>query len=117
MVEQSHSGEAHCDSVFVAGFDYVFIANASAGFCYIGNTAAARSFNVVSEGEECVGRKSYAGDRVEICLLFFLCQLFRTGSEVVLPYVVAQHVLILFGDVNVDYVVSVGSAEGGKEGK
>ena len=117
MVEQTHAGEAHSNAVLVAAFDYVVITNGSAGFCDVGNAGSARTFDVVAEGEECVGSQSHAGDAVKVSLLFFLGQFFRTGGEVILPYIVAQNVFALIGDVNIDDIVTVGSAESGQEGE
>ena len=54
---------------------------------------------------------------IAILVLFGFCKLFGTCREVVLPYIVAENVLILLGYVNINDVVSVGSAERGKEGK
>ena len=54
VVEQSYTGERHCYTVLVAGVDNIVVTDRATGLCDIFNTASVRSFDIVTEGEECV---------------------------------------------------------------
>ena len=54
VVEKSDSRECHCDTVLVAGVDNIIVTDGAAGLCYVFYTASVRSFNVVTEWEECI---------------------------------------------------------------
>ena len=53
-MEQAQTGKGHGDTIFVAGFDNIVIANRTACLGNILHAAAMSAFNVVAEGEESV---------------------------------------------------------------
>ena len=52
MVEETNARKCHGDTVAIAGLNDLVIANGSARFRDIRDTALPRSFNVIAEGEE-----------------------------------------------------------------
>ena len=55
MLEVADAGHHHGNSVFVAVFNSVVVANRAAGLNDGGNTCLVRNFYAVGKGEECVG--------------------------------------------------------------
>ena len=94
-MEQSHACECHYHAKSVAGFNYIIITNGAAGLCNIANAALCRTFNIVTEGKECIGAKCHTLDCGKICLLFFLCQRFGLFGEQCLPCTFSQNILII----------------------
>ena len=117
MVEKTHSGECHYHVIFVAAIDNCIVTDGAAGFCDIFYTAAFCSFNVVAEGEECIGTKSNAFAGCKECFCFFIGKRSGLFGEVFLPVAVCANVFFVFVDVTVDYVVAVGTAKTFFEGK
>ena len=117
VVEQSHTGEGHCNASLVTLFDNKIVTNGTAGLCDISNTALFGALDVIAEGEEGIRAEGDAVDRVEVGALL----LTREGSgllgEVLLPVAVSANVLFVLVDVTVDNVISVGSAESILKGK
>ena len=111
MMEQSHLCEYHCHIILVAGFDYVIVTNRSARLRDIANTASSCALDVVAEREECVAAQRHACYLREISFLLLTCERLGAGLEILLPYVVAEYVLIVIGDIYVYYVISVGSTQ------
>ena len=111
MVEKTHSGECHYHVIFVAAIDNCIVTDGAAGFCDIFYTAAFCSFNVVTEGEECIGTESNAFAGCKECFCFFVGKRFGLLGEVFLPVAVCTNVLFVFVDVTVDYVIAVGASE------
>ena len=54
MMEKALMCERHNHAVFVAGIYNIVVADRTARLCYIRNTAAMCSFDIVTEGEECI---------------------------------------------------------------
>ena len=117
MVEKTHAGEAHYHAVIVAGFDDVIVSDRAAGFSDISYAALGCSFNVITEGEECIAAECNALDCCKVCFLFFFGEGFGSFGEVFLPFAVCEHVVAFIRNINVDCVVSVRSADSIKEGK
>ena len=116
-MEETHSGECHYQVIFVAAIDNCVVTDGAAGFCDIFYTAAFCSFNVVAEGEECVGTESNAFTGCKECFCFFIGKRSGLLGEVFLPVAVCANVFFVFVDVTVDYVVAVGTAKTFFEGK
>ena len=117
MVEERHSGECHYHVIFVAAIDNCVVTDGAAGFCDIFYTAAFCSFNVVAEGEECVGTESNAFAGCKECFCFFVGKRSGLFGEIFLPVAVCANVFFVFVDVAVDNVVTVRSADAFLEGK
>ena len=117
MMEKPHSGKAHNHSVLITLIDDKIIPYGSARFCDVCNAALLSPVDIVAEREECVTTECYARDRIEICLLLFLCKRCRTLCEILLPVAVGNNILALAGDVLVDHVIPVGTSESIKERK
>ena len=116
MMEQSHACVRHNDAVLIAAICYNVVTNTSAGLSDIGNAAAVSTLYIIIEGEECVTCKSDAASGCKICLLFLTSKGLGLMGEESLPVAVADSVLRIFAEVNVDSVISVRSANAGKEG-
>ena len=52
MSKMSDAGKDHCNTVFIASLDYLFISDRAAGLDNGGNAGFVSSFNTVAEGEE-----------------------------------------------------------------
>ena len=117
MVEQANAGEAHDHVVAVAGLDDVVIPDTAAGLCDILHAAAECSLNVIAEGEERVGAESHIGISVEPCPLLLCSKYSGLLCEECFPLAVRKNIHVILAHVQVDGVVSVGSADALLEGK
>ena len=54
MVEEAHACECHSDAVLVAGFNNMVVTHGTTCLRYVFYTALVRTFDVITEGEECV---------------------------------------------------------------
>ena len=117
VVEESHAGKGHGDTVLIAAIDHNVVTDRSARLGDVGNTAAARALNVIIEWEEGVATDRNTGDRGKVCL--FLCRGEGFGAlcEVFLPKSLVKNVLRLIRDINVDDVIAVGATKSGEEGE
>ena len=111
MMEKSDSRKCHSDIVLVASLDNVIIADRTAGFGYIFNARLLSALNIVAEGEECVRTKTNARILSEPSLLFLSSKYSRLSLEYLLPFTVAENVLIFVAHVNVDSVIAVSAAD------
>ena len=117
MVEQTHSGECHGHAVAITALDNVAVALGAAGLCDISYAALAGAVDIIGEGEEGVGAQGDIGDLRQPCGLLLLGEGIGTNGENVLPCAVAENVVrIGGGDIQIDSVVAVGSADVGTEG-
>ena len=69
------------------------------------------TFNVITKREECVGAKSYAVQFFQPSFLFFAGKRFRFFSEEVFPNAICQNIFVVIGNVNIDGVVAVRTAD------
>ena len=112
MVEQSHLRKCHCNTVFVAAVDYYIVPYGTAGLGDKGNAASVCALYVVVKREKRVRAERYIVKLCEPSLFFFLCEGFGASVKGVLPNIIADYVLIVVGDVYINGVISVGSADG-----
>ena len=117
MVEQTHAGECHGNAVLVASVDNMVITNTTTCLSNILNTALVSTLDVVAEGEESIATKTYVGVLCQPLLHLLLGERFGAFGEELLPLAIAQNVLALGTDVDVDGVVTVGTTDAGNEGK
>lgn len=111
MMEQAQAGHGHGDIVFIARFDDIVVADRAAGLGDVVDAAAMGPFNVVAKGEEGIAAQGYAVELGDPGFLFFPCERFRFFREQVLPDAVGQDVFVVIGDVDVDGVVTVRTAD------
>ena len=111
MMEQTDAGERHHDAILVAGLNDIVIANRAARLCDVSDTGLLCALDVVAEREECVRTDGDAGLRCNPCFLLLCGQRLRLDLELSLPYALCQNVLILVGDVDVNRVVAVRTAD------
>ena len=117
VVEKSHSGHCHSHAVLVADLNNIIVTNGAAGLCDIGNAALLSSFDVITEGEECIASESNAGNGSKVSLLLSLGKRLGLLGEEGLPYAVCEYVLVFIRNIYVDSIVSVGTLYAVKEGK
>ena len=117
VVEQSHVSEGHGHIVLVAGLDDIVVTDAAAGLCDILHAALVSTLDVVTEGEESVGAQAYVGVLGDPFLLLCTGENGWLLGEELLPCAVAQHVVVLFAEVDVDGVVAVGTTDARLERK
>ena len=117
MVEQTHAGECHGNAVLVASVDNMVIANATASLGHILDTALVSTLDVVAEGEEGIATETYIGVLSQPLLHFLLGERFGTLGEELLPFAIAQNILALGTDVDINGVVAVGTTDTGYEGE
>ena len=111
MMEQSHSGKGHDDTVAVALFDDQIVPNGAAGLGDVANAGGLGPLDVVREGEEGVGTQSHPVETGKERFFVFLGQPLRLPGEVILPDALGAHVLFVAVDVAVDDVVPAGTTQ------
>ena len=111
MVEQTCPCHAHCHAEAVTCVNNLTVTDGAAGLNNIGYAALLTSFDIVTEGEESIGSEGYACDCVKVCSLFFSCKGSGLFCEEFLPLSVSKDFVCIVGKVNVNAVVSLGSAE------
>ena len=110
-MEQSDAGKCHYHIILVAAVDNSVITHGAAGLCDVLYAALVCSLDIVGEGEECVGAQGHILHLIQPCSLFFSGEYRGLHLEDGLPYAVCKYVLVLIAHVNVNSVVSVGSAK------
>src|SRR5574344_1017728 len=108
-MEQAQTGKGHSDTIFVAGFNNIVIANRTACLSNILYAAAMSAFNIVAKGEEGITAK---GNVLQLCqpsLLFSTSQRLWLFGEEVFPNAIGQNVLVVIRNIYVDGVVAVGT--------
>ena len=111
MVEQTHAGEGHGNTVLVAFFNNQIITDGTAGLCDVLNTGSNTALDRIREGEESVGAQSNSITGIQPCTLFFRGQRFGSDGEVVLPDTLCADILFVAVDVAVDNIITTGSAQ------
>lgn len=71
MMEEAQAGHDHSNSIFIARFDDIVIADRTAGLSDVIDAAAMSAFDVIAKGEESVAAKGYAVELSNPGLLFF----------------------------------------------
>ncbi len=111
MMEESHAGKGHDNTVLVGSVDNIVIAYAAAVLGDILNAALACTLNIVAKGEESIGAN---GDTAHSCypfLFLFTGEDFRLNLEGLLPNALGENIFIFFGNIDVDGVVAVCAAD------
>ena len=75
------------------------------------------TLDIVAKWEESVAAKGYAGVLGYPFLLFLACEHLGLLLEELLPCAIAQHVVVVVGDIHVDGVVTVCTADIVNEGQ
>ena len=117
VVEEAHVGESHGDVVFVAGHDDMVVAHGAAGLGDVLHAALVGALDVVAKGEEGVAAEAYAAVLGYPQALLLVGEGFGLVLEELLPGALAEHVVALVADVDVDGVVAVGTADAVDEGE
>ena len=110
-MEQAETGEGHDHVHVVAGFDDEVIADGAAGLCDVGDAGLVVTLNVVREREERVRTDGDTGDGREVRSLVFAEERSRLFGEQGFPFSIADDVFIVLGQVDVDGVVSLRTAD------
>ena len=111
-MEKTYSCECLGNAVLVAAVNYDVVTFGAARVNYIRNTASSCTLYVVVKREKCVRAERYIVKLCEPSLFFFLCEGCGASVKGVLPNIIADYVLIVVGDVYINGVISVGSADG-----
>ena len=117
VVEQSHAGKGHDDTVLIALFDDQIITDGTAGFSDVLYTGSNATLDRVSEGEERIGAQSNCIAGIQPCALFFCGQRSGLLGKVVLPDAVSADIFFIAIDVAIDDIVTTGTAQIGAEGQ
>ena len=115
MMEQADTGEGHGDAIAVAGGDDMVVADAAAGLSHILHTRLVGAFDVITEGEEGVRAKAYAGVAGYPGSFLLTCERFGAFGEELLPGAVGEDIVMIVGDVDVDGVVAISTTDAGHE--
>ena len=110
-MEQTHTREGHGNAVFVAGLDDIVVANAAAGLCNVFHATLVGTLDVVAEGEEGIGTETYLRVLGNPRFLFLAGEGFGLCLEELLPGAVAENIIVVVGDIYIDSVVTVGTAD------
>ena len=87
------------------------VTDGAARLCDVGNTRLSRTLDVVAEREECIRADSDAGLLCNPRLLLLQRQNLRLDLEGLLPYALCQYVLILVGDIDINRIVAIRTAD------
>ena len=117
MMEEAQAGHRHGNSIFIARFDDIVVADRTAGLGNVVDAAAMSSFDVVAKGEESVAAEGYAVELSNPGFLFFPRKGLRFFRKEILPDTVSQDVFVIVGDVDVDGIVPVRTADVVAEGQ
>ena len=107
VVEEAHVGEGHGDVVFVAGHDDMVVAHGAAGLGDVLHAALVGALDVVAKREEGVAAEAYAAVLGYPLALLLAGEGFGLVLEELLPGALAEHVVALVADVDIDGVVAV----------
>lgn len=111
MMEQADSGKCHNHIVCVAGIDNILVAFGAAWLCHVCYAAAVSTLDIVTEWEKGVGTKRDARISGKP-FPFFLCGKYRRFYfKRMLPYILSQHVHIIFPDIEVNGVIAVSALD------
>ena len=117
VMEKTHACEGHRDAILVAGVDNMVVADGATGLGDVLHTALVGALDVVSEGEEGITTQCHARVLGYPRFLGLGGKHFGLLGEELLPGAVAQYILVLVGDIDIDGVVAVGTAYAGLEGQ
>ena len=109
-MEESDACESHRDAILVACLDDIVVTHRATGLGYELHSRLMGTLNIIAEGEERVRAKGDTGILRYPCLLLLTCQRLWTLREEHLPCPLAQDIIIIVRDINVDSVVTVGTA-------
>ena len=111
MMEQTNTGKGHRDIVFVTGINHIIVTDRTAGLGDILNAGPVSPFDVVAKGEESVGAQSDSAQGFQPFFLFLSGKRLRLHGEKLLPDTVSQHIHVIVGNINVDGIIPVGTAD------
>ena len=100
-------GKGHSYIVLIGSFDNIVIADRAAGLSNIGYAALVGTLYIVAKWEEGIGAKGYAGNPLEIFLLFLTGQWLRLLSEDTLPVLGLQEILPLLRNIYINGIVTI----------
>ena len=115
MVEESHAGERHSDTAFVALVDNEVVSYRSTRLSDIANTRSVSALDVVRKREECIGRESDVLKSSKPFVSLFSGNGSGPLGKVVLPDTVSADILFAAVDVAIDHIVAVRTAQVGTE--
>ena len=107
MMEESHPCECHGNAVFVARLNDVVVPYGTAGLCHIAYTALVGSLDIVAKGEECIRPQTYIRQPSHPFPAFLVRERCGALRKELLPFAVAQYLVMFRANENVDGVVSV----------
>ena len=110
-MEQTNASERHCHVIFVAAFNDCVITHGTARLCDVLHTALLCALDIVTEREERVRTKTYAGHLIQPCAFLFSGENFRFYLEDLFPRAVCQNIHVFLSDIYVDGIVSVRAAD------
>ena len=111
MMEQADARESHGDAILVARGNDMVITHGAAGLGNVLHAALVCPLNVVAEGEESVRTQRHALQRVQPRALLLAAQDVGLLREELLPYTIGQDIVVVVADVDVDGIVTVGTAD------
>ncbi len=106
-MEQSDTGKAHNHIILIGCLYHIIIPDGTAGLCYIFYSALMRSFNIISEREECIGTERNILHTIQPCSLGFAGEYLRANLECSLPYIIADHIHVFLADIEIYRIISV----------
>ena len=95
----------------------MIITNTTTCLSYILNTALVSTLDVITEGEEGIATETYVGVLCQPLLHLLLGERFGTFGKELLPFAIAQNVLTLGTNVDINGIVAIGTTDTGNEGK
>ena len=111
MVEQTDARKCHHHIIFVAACNNIAVTHGSTWLCDVFYAALMCSLDVIGEGEECIASQSHILHLIQPCSLFFSGKYRGLYLEDTFPGTVRQHVHVLIAHVDINGIVTVGSAQ------
>ena len=107
MMEQSHAGKCHDNTLLVALFDDQIIADRAAGLGDVLHAGGKCTLDIVAEREECIAAQGHVAAGRQPRFLIAFRQAFRLLRKVVLPDTIGANILLVSVDIAIDYIVPV----------
>ena len=109
MMEKAHACEGHGDTVLVASFNHIIVADRTTSLSDILYTALVGALDIVAKGEEGIATQSHLHVLCEPGFLFVFRQRLGLFLEELLPGTLAQYIVVILRDIHIDGVIAIGT--------
>ena len=111
MMEQTDTRERHGNAIFIASFNHMVIAYRTTRLGNVIYSTLMGTLNIVSKREECIRTQRNTFQCIQPSPFFFTGQHFRFLRKELLPNTVSQHIVMVFTDIDINRIITVGTAD------